>query len=120
MKIKLLKKTLIPKRGGMQVGVMRAGGDLGFWTAAVYSDADRNAIHTRYADEAHHIGGPAPSDSYLQPERIAKVAHDCPAEAIHPAYGFLSGNAAFPAACDAAGSKLIWPPPTPRRPPGHQ
>src|SRR5260370_15998154 len=89
---------------------MRPRRALGSATAAVYSDADRNAIHTRYADEAHHIGGAAPSDSYLQLDRIVKVAHDCGAEAIHPGYGFLSEKAAFPDACDAAGIKFIRPP----------
>jgi len=83
---------------------------LGIATAAVYSDADRNAIHVRYADEAHHIGGAAPADSYLQLDRIVKVAHDCGAEAIHPGYGFLSEKAAFPDACEAAGITFIGPP----------
>ncbi|HEY8839659.1 MAG TPA: biotin carboxylase N-terminal domain-containing protein, partial [Candidatus Dormibacteraeota bacterium] len=68
---------------------MRACRELGIATVAVYSDADRTAIHTRYADEAHHIGGAPPGESYLQLERIVKVAHDSGAEAIHPGYGFL-------------------------------
>src|SRR5713101_8306864 len=89
---------------------MRACRELGIPTAAVYSDADRNAIHVRYADEAHHIGGAAPTDSYLQLERIVKVAHDCGADAIHPGYGFLSEKPAFPEACAAAGITFIGPP----------
>jgi pyruvate carboxylase subunit A len=89
---------------------MRACRELGISTVAVYSDADRNAIHTRYADEAHHIGGAAATDSYLQLERIVKVAHDSGAEAIHPGYGFLSEKAPFPEACEAAGIKFIGPP----------
>ncbi|TME54354.1 MAG: acetyl-CoA carboxylase biotin carboxylase subunit [Chloroflexi bacterium] len=110
MKSKLFNKVLVANRGEIAIRVMRACRELGIATAAVYSDADRNAIHVRYADEAHHIGGAAPSDSYLQLDRIVKVAHDCGAEAIHPGYGFLSEKAAFPDACDAAGIKFIGPP----------
>ena len=110
MKHKLFKKILIANRGEIAIRVMRACRELGIATAAVYSDADRNAIHTRYADEAHHIGGAAPTDSYLQLERIVKAAHDCGAEAIHPGYGFLSEKPAFPEACRAAGVKFIGPP----------
>ncbi|HXC78378.1 MAG TPA: biotin carboxylase N-terminal domain-containing protein, partial [Candidatus Acidoferrum sp.] len=83
MKRKLFKKVLIANRGEIAIRVMRACREMGIATAAVYSDADRNAIHTRYADEAHHIGGAPPGESYLQLERIVKVAHDCGAEAIH-------------------------------------
>ena len=110
MKSKLFKKILIANRGEIAVRVMRACRELGIATAAVYSDADRNAIHARYADEAYHIGGAAPSDSYLQLERIVKTAHDCGAEAIHPGYGFLSEKPAFPDACTAAGIHFIGPP----------
>src|SRR5260370_11945079 len=84
--------------------------EVGNSNAAVYSDADRNAIHVRYADEAHHIGGAAATDSYLQLERIVKVAHDCGADAIHPGYGFLSEKPAFPDACEAARIRFIGPP----------
>ena len=110
MKGKLFKKVLIANRGEIAIRVMRACRELGIATAAVYSDADRNAIHTRYADEAHHIGGAPPADSYLQLERIVKVAHDCGAEAIHPGYGFLSEKPAFPDACAKAGIQFIGPP----------
>jgi pyruvate carboxylase subunit A len=110
MKRQLFNKVLVANRGEIAIRVMRACRELGIATAAVYSDADRNAIHTRYADEAHHIGGAAAADSYLQLERIVKVAHDCGAEAIHPGYGFLSEKAPFPDACEAAGIKFIGPP----------
>ena len=110
MKSKLFKKILVANRGEIAIRVMRACRELGIATAAVYSDADRNAIHVRYADEAHHIGGAPPAESYLQLDRIVKVAHDCGAEAIHPGYGFLSEKAAFPEACEAAGIKFIGPP----------
>ena len=110
MKSKLFKKVLVANRGEIAIRVMRACRELGIATAAIYSDADRNAIHTRYAEEAHHIGGASPTESYLQLERIVKVAHDCGAEAIHPGYGFLSEKAAFPDACEAAGIKFIGPP----------
>jgi pyruvate carboxylase subunit A len=109
-KSKLFAKVLIANRGEIAIRVMRACRELGIATAAVYSDADRNAIHARYADEAHHIGGAAPGESYLQLERIVKVAHDCGADAIHPGYGFLSEKAAFPEACEAAGIRFIGPP----------
>jgi pyruvate carboxylase subunit A len=110
VKAKLFKKILIANRGEIAIRVMRACRELGIATAAVYSDADRNAIHVRYADEAHHIGGAAPSESYLQLDRIVKTAHDCGAEAIHPGYGFLSEKPAFPEACVAAGISFIGPP----------
>jgi pyruvate carboxylase subunit A len=107
---KLFKKILVANRGEIAIRIMRACRELGIATAAVYSDADRNAIHVRYADEAHHIGGAAPADSYLQLDRIVKAAHDCGAEAIHPGYGFLSEKAALPEACTAAGITFIGPP----------
>jgi pyruvate carboxylase subunit A len=110
LKNKLFKKVLVANRGEIAIRVMRACRELGIATAAVYSDADRHAIHTRYADEAHHIGAAAPTDSYLQLEKIVKVAHDCGAEAIHPGYGFLAEKASFPDACNAAGIKFIGPP----------
>src|ERR1700732_1404471 len=110
MKSKLFTKILIANRGEIAIRVMRACRELGIATAAVYSDADRNAIHVRYADEAHHIGGAPPSEPYLQLDRIVQVAHACGAEAIHPGYGFLSEKAAFPDACEAAGIRFIGPP----------
>ncbi len=110
MKSKLFKKILVANRGEIAIRIMRACRELGIATAAVYSDADGDAIHTRYADEAIHIGGAPPTESYLQLDRIVKAAHDCGAEAIHPGYGFLSEKPAFPEACVAAGVQFIGPP----------
>ena len=110
MKRKLFNKVLVANRGEIAIRVMRACRELGIATVAVYSDADRNAIHVRYADEARHIGGAAASDSYLRLDHIVRVAHEVGAEAIHPGYGFLSEKPAFPEACEAAGIKFIGPP----------
>ncbi len=110
MKSKLFKKILVANRGEIAIRVMRACRELGIATAAVYSDADSDAIHARYADEAFHIGGAPPTESYLHLDRIIKAAQDCGAEAIHPGYGFLSEKPAFPEACVAAGVQFIGPP----------
>jgi len=105
-----MKRLLIANRGEIAVRIIRACREMGIATVAVYSDADRNAIHVRYADEAHHIGAAAPTESYLKVDRMVKAAHDSGAEAIHPGYGFLSEKAAFPEACTAAGIAFIGPP----------
>ena len=110
MKVKLFKKVLVANRGEIAVRVMRACRELGIQTAAIYSDADRHAIHTRYADEAHHVGASPPAESYLNLEKIVKLAGDVGAKAIHPGYGFLSERPEFPEACAAAGIAFIGPP----------
>ncbi len=107
---KLFKKILVANRGEIAIRVMRACRELGIATAAVYSDADANAIHVRYADEAFHIGGAPPTESYLVLDRIVQAARNCGAEAIHPGYGFLSEKPVFPEACGAAGITFIGPP----------
>jgi propionyl-CoA carboxylase alpha chain len=82
---------------------------MGIETVAVYSDADANALHTRMADEAVRIGEAASSASYLRMERIIQACKDTGAEAVHPGYGFLSENAQFCEALDAAGIVFIGP-----------
>ncbi|MFN0193620.1 MAG: acetyl-CoA carboxylase biotin carboxylase subunit [Aestuariivirga sp.] len=104
------RKLLIANRGEIACRIMRTARRMGIRTVAVYSDADRNALHTGMADEAHHIG-PAPArESYLSIERIIGAARASGAEAIHPGYGFLSENADFADACEMAGLVFVGPP----------
>jgi len=107
---KMFRKILVANRGEIAIRVFRACRELGIKTVAIYSDADEDAIHVRYADEAVHVGPAAPSASYLQLEKIVKLAADHGAEAIHPGYGFLSERPQFPEACEARGIVFIGPP----------
>ena len=91
--------------------VLRTAQEMGIETVAVYSEADRNALHVRRADRAVCIGPPAPRDSYLRIDAIIGAARELECDAIHPGYGFLSENAAFAEACTAAGITFIGPPP---------
>lgn len=105
----MIKKVLVANRGEIAVRIMRSCREMGIPTVAVYSDADRSAMHVRYADEAYHIG-PAPSvESYLSIDKIIAVAKKSNADAIHPGYGFLSENAAFSARCKQEGIEFIGP-----------
>ena len=107
----MVKRVLIANRGEIAVRVIRACRELGIETVAVYSDADRSALHVQYADYAYPIG-PAPSaESYLVVEKILAVAKQSGAEAIHPGYGFLSERASFAKACTDAGIVFIGPQP---------
>ncbi len=106
----MFKKILIANRGEIACRVAATARRMGIKTVAVYSDADANAKHVAACDEAIHIGGSAPKDSYLQWERILAAAKQTGAEAIHPGYGFLSENDAFATACQAAGLVFIGPP----------
>ena len=103
-------KILIANRGEIAVRVARSARRLGIASVAVYSDADRQALHVEACDEAFHIGGASASESYLNADRVLEVARQCGAEAIHPGYGFLSENAEFARACEKAGIVFIGPP----------
>lgn len=111
MQINIFRKILIANRGEIALRVMRTCRAMGVATVAVYSDADADAPHVRFADEAVHIGAAAAKDSYLNAKRILEVAKLVGAEAIHPGYGFLSENAEFAEACAAAGIVFIGPSP---------
>jgi len=105
----MFKKILIANRGEIAVRIIRACRESGIATVAVYSEADRGALHVRMADEAYEIG-PAPSrSSYLVVEKILDVVKRSKADAVHPGYGFLAENAIFAKACEDAGTTFIGP-----------
>jgi len=107
----VFRKILVANRGEIAVRVIRACREMGIQTVAIYSDADRGALHVRMADEAYPIG-PSPSrESYLVIEKIIGVAKRAKADALHPGYGFLAENVAFARACENAGITFIGPSP---------
>ncbi|MEJ5227417.1 acetyl-CoA carboxylase biotin carboxylase subunit [Thermodesulfovibrio sp.] len=109
--MELFRKILIANRGEIAVRVIRACRELGIKTVAVYSEADRDSLHVKLADEAVCIGPPSPAHSYLNITAILSAADITDAEAIHPGYGFLSENAQFAEACVNSGITFIGPTP---------
>lgn len=106
----MFDKILIANRGEIACRVMKTARKMGIKTVAVYSDADRNALHVQMADEAVHIGPPPANQSYIVIENILKAIRETGAQAVHPGYGFLSENPKFAAALAAEGVAFIGPP----------
>jgi Acetyl/propionyl-CoA carboxylase, alpha subunit len=106
----MITKLLIANRGEIACRVIKTARKMGIATVAVYSDADREALHVRMADEAVHIGPSPAKDSYLQIEKIIAACKQTGAQAVHPGYGFLSENPKFAEALDAAGIIFVGPP----------
>lgn len=107
----MFQKVLIANRGEIAVRVIRACRELGIRTVAVYSEADREALHVKLADEAYCIGPTASKESYLNIASIMSVATKVGADAIHPGYGFLAENADFAEICAACNITFIGPDP---------
>jgi propionyl-CoA carboxylase alpha chain len=106
----MFKKLLIANRGEIACRVIKTARKMGIATVAVYSDADKNALHVRMADEAVHIGPPPASESYIVIDKIMAAIKETGAEAVHPGYGFLSENMRFAEALEKAGVAFVGPP----------
>src|ERR1700761_8876417 len=107
----MFRKILIANRGEIALRVICACKDLGVKTVAVYSEADRNSLHVKFADEAFCIGPAKSSRSYLDIPSVISAAEITNSEAVHPGYGFLSENAHFAEVCETSGLKFIGPTP---------
>src|SRR3989440_11036495 len=107
----MFKRILIANRGEIACRIIKTARRMGIETVAVYSEADRDALHVEMADEAVLIGPPAAAESYLSMEKIIEACRKTGAQAVHPGYGFLSEREAFPRALEAAGGGFILPPP---------
>jgi len=107
----MFRKVLIANRGEIACRIIRTLHRMGIGSVAVYSDADRHALHVLQADEAIHLGPSPVSESYLREDKLIAAARDCGVEAIHPGYGFLSESPPFAQACEAAGIVFIGPTP---------
>ena len=109
--MKKITKLLVANRGEIALRVLRSAKEMGIATVAIYSEADRNALHVRYADEAVCVGPPASKDSYLRGDKIIEFCQALGVDAIHPGYGFLSENAGFARAVREAGLIFVGPSP---------
>jgi acetyl-CoA carboxylase biotin carboxylase subunit len=107
----MFRKVLVANRGEIALRVLNACRELGIRTVAVYSEADRNSLHVRFADEAICIGPPRLAESYLNVPAVISAAEIADVDAIHPGYGLLSENASFAEVCRASNIKFIGPPP---------
>jgi pyruvate carboxylase subunit A len=105
----VVNKILIANRGEIAIRVMRACREMGIASVAIYSEADKDALFAKYADEAHCIGPPPAASSYLNIQKVIEVAKESGADAIHPGYGFLAENPTFARACEEEGIKFIGP-----------
>jgi len=107
----MFKKVLIANRGEIALRVLRTCKEMNIKTVAVYSTADKDALHVRFADEAVCIGPPSSTESYLSIPRIMAAVEITNADAVHPGYGFLAENADFAQVCDEYDIKFIGPTP---------